>query len=840
MAENIVEKRETNTKFCKCLKKELSNIMFSVNSDRLIFYKCLILAVLIFCSFFCSVFAYIALCFALLFTITETKIKAIYYLVFLLPFYNVFRYTTKQMYFSVWILIAFVVVTAIKLVCDLFAKKKKLNWIVTILYLVVGIYLCLPIGPFSVSKLLPIVSVLCVTYLLFYYFDEINFKTLTLFLFYGIIIGALFSLFINVFPRLSGFVVRFNSYNLTHFRFQGLSRDPNYYALEILLCMTCFTCLYFHKKINWLYYPIFIILSCLGVLTGSKSFLIVYALFSSILVVILLIKLFIKKKLGKYKERILTMVVLIISIILPFGICYKSTSFLIDRIVNPSFSSVIDFGGQNNNEHNSGSVGSLDDVGDNTSGDTSMSENESKLNGLTTGRSQIWKYYLKDYTSSPKKILFGVGVGSGYRGGDNEVAIHNTVIQCLYFLGLIGCLLILALVLVYIWQLKGFKSIKTINLIVPCFIVLIMMCSLDNLFSYRLYILVIMLLYSIFETDRIICDNLNIADNGKKLAKDKDAGVALSIIVPVYNINKYIEKCAESILNNLKNIDYELIFVDDGSTDGSEEILDNLKTKYPDIIVKHKSNGGVSSARNLGIEISSGKYLMFIDGDDIVDKNISKIVDYLKEENDLVVFNHTIDREGKTALIRTVKNEVTFLKTNNEFNDFVANDIKNSPWGKLFKRSIVVDNNLKFEQYSIAEDMLFVSMYLQYVNLIKLSTISYYHYLVRQGSAMTSVKLQKVKDQIDACKRAIDFCNGSAISKELKESIRQFVTRTSFSTYKLYCKATTQADKEEIYKLLCENKELLKETSSLKTKLLKFGTCVLGLRNTLKLVDLIF
>lgn len=314
----------------------------------------------------------------------------------------------------------------------------------------------------------------------------------------------------------------------------------------------------------------------------------------------------------------------------------------------------------------------------------------------------------------------------------------------------------------------------------------------------------------------------------------------LTIIVPVYNLNKHIEKCAESIINNLKSIEYELIFIDDGSTDGSSEILDSLKTKYPNIMVKHKPNGGVSSARNLGIELSSGKYLMFVDGDDIVDENISKIDDYLKEENDLVVFNHTIDRECKTSFIRTVKNEITILKESNEFNDFIANDIKNSPCDKLFKRSIVVNNELKFEHYSIAEDMLFVSKYLQYVNSIKLSTISYYHYIIRQGSAMTSVKLQKVKDQMSACNEAISNCNNSKMSEKLKKSLRQFVSKTACFTFKLYCRLSDEADKEEIYKLLCENKELLRETSSFKTKLLKFSTRVLGLKNTLKLVDLIF
>lgn len=831
MADSSIQTSKKPNSLWQRAKDEFLETLFFYGNEKSIFYKSLFLSFLIFCSFFCPVFAYIALVAGIIFVIIERRINAIYYIVFLLPFYNVFRYTNEQMFFSIWLLIAFVAVVAVKFFYDLCIKKKKINWIITIAYAVFCGYLMLTKGVFSVSNLLPIMVMLAITYLLFYYFDEINFKSLTLFLFYGIVISAIFSLFINISPRIGEFVFRFSSYE-GGFRFQGLSRDPNYYALEVLLCLACFTSLYLHKKINNFYYVVFVILASFGISTCSKSYLISYVIFSVALLGILLFH-YIRNKKKETKKCLASIAIVLLCIILPFGICYKSSGFLINRIIHPDYYAVIDWG-EENSAGNSG-VGDTNIEGE-TSTDFELTEREASLNSLTTGRSQIWKHYLKKCVLSPRNFLFGVEIE--YLGKANEIAIHNTAIQCLYFLGLVGCLLFVALALIYIWQLKGLKQIKLVNLIMPVLIVAIMMCSLDNLFSYRLYIVITLLLYSLFESDTTgLSGNLNIDTT----AGEKDENrMLLSIIVPVYNLKNYIEKCVESIINNIGNINYELIIIDDGSTDGSSEILDNLKSKYSSIIVKHKPNGGVSSARNLGIEISSGKYLMFIDGDDMVDASISQVVELLKEENDLVVFNYILDRDGKKRLKKAVEKEQVIEKGTDNFFDFISYNITNGPWDKLFKRDIVVDNNIKFEPFRIAEDMLFVSMYLQYVKAIRLSTIAYYNYIIRPGSAMTAVKIQKVEDQVGACKRALSFCEATSASNEFKNSIKNFIARTAFSTLKLYCRAETKAEKEAIYKMLCENRDLFKQTSSVKTKLLKISISILGLKNTLKLADLVF
>ena len=94
----------------------------------------------------------------------------------------------------------------------------------------------------------------------------------------------------------------------------------------------------------------------------------------------------------------------------------------------------------------------------------------------------------------------------------------------------------------------------------------------------------------------------------------------VSVIVPVYNAEKYLSECVDSILAQTLR-DIEVLLVDDGSTDGSPVLCDNYAKKDPRIKVIHKANGGVSSARNMGLSIASGDYFAFVDSDDIIDKN---------------------------------------------------------------------------------------------------------------------------------------------------------------------------------------------------------------------------
>ena len=107
----------------------------------------------------------------------------------------------------------------------------------------------------------------------------------------------------------------------------------------------------------------------------------------------------------------------------------------------------------------------------------------------------------------------------------------------------------------------------------------------------------------------------------------------VSIVVPVYGVEKWIRKCVSSILQqDYENI--ELLLIDDGSPDGSGKICDEYASKYKNVTTIHKVNGGVSSARNVGIKNAKGKYLLFVDGDDWIEADaVSKIIDFMRKHN---------------------------------------------------------------------------------------------------------------------------------------------------------------------------------------------------------------
>ena len=712
--------------FFNKIKQEFSSTMFFVNSDRMAFYKCLILSFLIFCSFLYGYFAYVALFVGIVFVITETKIKAFYYLVFLLPFYNVFRFTNEQWYFSIWLMVAFIIVVLVRFLHDLAIKKIKINWILTLSYFFVGSYLLLTIGTFNISNLLPIGTLLAVSYIFFYYCKEIDFKNLTLFLFYGIIISSVFSIFIGIFPRLDLFVQRFTSYSEHNYRFQGLSRDPNYYALEVLLCLSCLSCLFFNRKINWLYYPAIIYLTCLGIATGSKSFLLVYILFILVSLIVILVK-------HNFFESLWRVLLcFIICAVIPFGICYKQTQFLYLRVTNKSYSNMvgIEIDTENDIESEYGS----NDNNQNSQIEDNQNEREITLNSFTTGRSSIWKQYIKRCFGSVKNFLFGVGIGSSYLSyNGSPIAIHNTAIQCLYFLGLIGVLLFVSLAIIYLIELKKIKQIKLVNLFVPLFIIALMMCGLDNLFSYRLYIVVVILYYSLFESDQ------------NELKGNNSYEWKVTIVIPVYKVENYLDRCVESVVKQAyKNL--EIILVDDGSPDNCPQICDEWAKKDERIKVIHKENGGLSDARNIGIQNATGEFLLFVDSDDYVDENLSSILENLGT-GDVKIINSYFLHVGDRCKISSISN----LSGNVSINEFISkidvNSKINSACMKICKVDFIKSNQLYFEKGIIYEDMVWTMKLLNMVKTLEVIDGHYYHYISdRNDSIMNKTNLKSFEN----------------------------------------------------------------------------------------------
>lgn len=197
----------------------------------------------------------------------------------------------------------------------------------------------------------------------------------------------------------------------------------------------------------------------------------------------------------------------------------------------------------------------------------------------------------------------------------------------------------------------------------------------------------------------------------------------ISIIIPVYNVEKYLSRCLDSVLA-IRGVDWECILIDDGSTDHSWDIVYQYTKLSDRFIVKQKENGGVSSARNLGLEICSGDRIMFIDPDDYlfpeVDKLLSKAVtDYADYDMVLFQWSHVFQNGIKRIF------EIPEVNFDDE-NDWIKRTVlvghtMSDCWAKLFKRSIIDENKIEFDTtMRIAEDGCFVIEYLQYTHTINI------------------------------------------------------------------------------------------------------------------------
>lgn len=208
----------------------------------------------------------------------------------------------------------------------------------------------------------------------------------------------------------------------------------------------------------------------------------------------------------------------------------------------------------------------------------------------------------------------------------------------------------------------------------------------------------------------------------------------LSVIIPVYNIRDYLPRCINSLLTDRK--DYEIILIDDGSNDGSSKVCDDFANRYETIVTYHKENGGVSSARNLGIEKACGQYLYFVDGDDWIE-NFDCVFQYISSGEEAYGIGYDIVDEclnivdGYKYSIEHV-DIAHFLSINRYF--------LHTPWAFIFKKNIVDELSLRFNHdLKYAEDWVFVMSYLSKIHSISLILGTTYKYRCeRNGSAMNS------------------------------------------------------------------------------------------------------
>lgn len=249
----------------------------------------------------------------------------------------------------------------------------------------------------------------------------------------------------------------------------------------------------------------------------------------------------------------------------------------------------------------------------------------------------------------------------------------------------------------------------------------------------------------------------------------------VSIIVPVYNMGDKIKHCISSLLKQTYN-NIEIILVDDGSTDNSGKICDEQAILDDRIKVVHKANGGVSSARNKGLALASGKYIMFVDSDDYTDEKSCEImVDAMeKYDVDLIVASYNTvynDKVMKHICPEKVYENIVDLKE--DFRLIYLDCFLNSPWNKLFKREYITkpfDENMRY-----FEDYYFVLDYIDNINNMATINQPLYYYIEDMNNSLTKVFKEDtfyVFPKIYLRQR--EFCHkyfGNDFDDELKSSL---------------------------------------------------------------------
>ena len=220
----------------------------------------------------------------------------------------------------------------------------------------------------------------------------------------------------------------------------------------------------------------------------------------------------------------------------------------------------------------------------------------------------------------------------------------------------------------------------------------------------------------------------------------------LSIIVPVYGVEKYIDKCLNSLVKqSLKEI--EIIAVNDGTKDNSQKIIDKYVKKYPDKIKSYiKENGGQGSARNYGLKKTTGEYIGYVDSDDFVEKDMyKKLYNKAKENNyDIVVCgNYNVSEDYQN------KNIDAFI---NNYNTDLENIFfgKMAVWNKIYKRDILIKNKLEFKEKVWYEDLAFTLKAIMNSNTFAFIDEPLYDYLIREGSTMNNSNVQRNLEILDA------------------------------------------------------------------------------------------
>ena len=312
----------------------------------------------------------------------------------------------------------------------------------------------------------------------------------------------------------------------------------------------------------------------------------------------------------------------------------------------------------------------------------------------------------------------------------------------------------------------------------------------------------------------------------------------LSIIIPVYNVENYLQQCLESVINNYRK-ELEIILINDGSTDNSFNICEDYGKRYNFIKLINRKNGGLSVARNDGIKASGGKYIWFVDSDDFIENDsVDLIYEEIEKKKDVILINNRNiypNGEIEDIIDFRVKEDI-----NIESYEYLYS-LGNISYGAtrfIVRRDFILDKGILFTEGIYHEDEDWTPRVIcearSFTSIIK----PLYNYRVGNPTSIIGMKnYKKIKDRIYICNKFYDICkNGKLDDKKIEFIISRIINNYVVGLNE--CSLYDKKKREELVTLLKENKKLLRLSNNKKSILVRLSMSIIGVVNTSKLLRL--
>lgn len=281
-----------------------------------------------------------------------------------------------------------------------------------------------------------------------------------------------------------------------------------------------------------------------------------------------------------------------------------------------------------------------------------------------------------------------------------------------------------------------------------------------------------------------------------------------SFVLPIYNVGRYLERCIRSILEQ-EIQDYEIILVNDGSKDNSGKICDDFEKMDHRIRVIHKENGGLSDSRNVGIEVAKGDYLLLIDSDDYIDKNLLKEIDKVIEnypDVDIIQFEYYIDYNGKIE----GEDQETYIKElrgKEICNSYLkSTGFVHTAWNKVYRKHLF--DEIRYPVRRLSEDIATTYKIYDKSNLGILINKKLYYYVVRSNSIMGTGTIQLRRDSFSGFCENYEYFS-SKYDYELADVAEWYVKKC----LRLFAILSTMTNSSEKIQLMNEIKSEIKKKS---------------------------